>query len=338
MPKFVEQAATYGYDKTSTYIDTACEKIPLLGGVVKRLVPYAKPSVELADRIVDTVLELAAKPKDLVQGTASSVSAKVVHCKEVVVTKIEDARDLASVKVSQCKESATEALQKYRSVAAEKRSAILQMLQEFKGSAIEKSSNMLHAAATRLHLIGLWDSAIEMAVRKRSAGKSYVMGLKDMAYQKGNAGKKHVIVVLETVAGKAYSVAGKVVGKTRVDYVLGMVVKYTPTKIQTIVKAINGNSGSEEEMVEKKPVGACEETMEKQTSADSDVVEINGTPPVKDTSVKKINATSHAKKTHMKHTNDISGPELEVAEKKTITKKHSAHSPSHKHEVEKKSK
>jgi len=60
--------------------------------VLNRFVPYAKPSVQLADRIVDTALDWASKPVGLVQGTVSSVNVKVVDCKAAVVTKVSCAK------------------------------------------------------------------------------------------------------------------------------------------------------------------------------------------------------------------------------------------------------
>jgi len=248
--------------------------------VVKLVVPYAKPSVQLVDKIVDTALGLASKPLELVQSTVSSISGRVVDYKAVVSTKVSNCYGIASDKLSECKTSATKALQKCKSLVVEKRSAVLQVLQQYKVLATEKlghvssvASTQLQQLAVRLHLIELKDMATtkfkqvstwtrtklqalaarvhlfelrDMACRKGNAWKESVIELRDMGCRKGGAAKKHVIAVAETVPGKAYSSAARVLGQDKIDFVLQMADKYVP-----LMKETNDAVGSKAELDKK---------------------------------------------------------------------------------------
>jgi len=62
------------------------------------------------------------------------------------------------------------------------------------------------------------------------AWKKYLHEMSDAASKKGSALKKRVIAIIETVPGNTYSVVAGVVGKERVDYVLEIVIKYSPLR------------------------------------------------------------------------------------------------------------
>jgi len=254
--------------KASPYIDTACDKVPLLQDVVKRLVPYAKPSVQLADKLVDRALELASKPVELLQSTGTSmkeqavgykaavlikvtsIKGQVVDCKAAAITKAAYAREVTTKKLFEYKGSAIGALQKSVSLVREKRAAILQVLQQQKvwalaklGHAASWANESLQAVAARLHLTELMD----MARDKASAGKSRVVELKDTASRKGSAGKEHIVAFIYSVQGKAYSVAVSILGKSQVDYVSEKAANYAQ-----LVKKTQVVSGSAEELGNKK--------------------------------------------------------------------------------------
>jgi hypothetical protein len=251
MPQFVEQATTYGYDKASPYIDTACGKVPLLQSIVNRLVPYAKPSVQLADKIVDTALGLASKPVELLQGTVTSIKRKASDCKEAVITKVAPIRERADQsltaaaskvshvkgivadRLSEYRGSVTSAFDRYKSIALDKKCALLQILQEQRALLVTKSAEVaswtsakLQAVATRLHLMKLRD----MVYQKASVAKSYMVEVRDAAYRKGEAGKNYAMTFIEAVSGKAYSSAAAVVGGPQVDRVLEVVASCVPVK------------------------------------------------------------------------------------------------------------
>jgi len=280
MPQFIQQVTTYGYDKAAPYIDTACGKVPLLQSTVKCVVPYARPSINLADKIVDAALGLASKPSHLVQGAFSSISTRVVDCKAAALTKVWYARDIASGKLYQCKTQAVEAFQKYKSLSVEKSSTVLRAAQRYKASCIDKIGQLLsratiqlhalatklrldkvrdmcttkfeqvsswthkklHVSATRLHLIDLRDAAY----CKRDVWKKSLIDLSVSASCKGRALKDRLVATLETIPGKSYLLAARLVGKARMDSVLESAAKYVPWK-DIREKQISGSK-----MVEKK--------------------------------------------------------------------------------------
>jgi hypothetical protein len=241
MPQFVQQATTYGYDKAVPYLDTACKKVPLVQSFVTHLVPYAKPSVQLADRIVDTALNLVSKPVERAQATVSLFSGRVGDCKTVVVTKVSCAKGMASNKVVACKSaiatkvsfakgialdtasvymtSVTEALEEYKSFFGEKTSMALQFLQQYKvmatvrlGQASSWASAQLHSLALRLRFIELKDMITAKVVSMSAWICTKKQEVKDMAFSKANALKASALELRDTVylkgsAGKKHVMA-----------------------------------------------------------------------------------------------------------------------------------
>jgi len=251
----VQQATTYGYDYAGPYIDIACDKVPVLQSVVKRLVPYAKPSIQLADNIVEKALDLVSKPMALVQGTASSVGEKVVDCKAVIATKAVDYKavivtkavdckavlvaksshisGIASNRATQCKALACDTLEKYKSLVVERRASLVEMLQEHKLALATKFENASSWASSKLQAL---------------AARLRLMELKDMACSKASAGKNSVTAAFETVPSKAYSCASRVVGNAYVDRALEMVAKYAPAMK---IAANKPKAGSKQEECKK---------------------------------------------------------------------------------------
>lgn len=231
MPQFVQQATMYGYDKALPFIDSASKKVPLVQSVLNRFVPYAKPSVQLADKIVDTALGWASKPLGLVQGTVSSVNVKVVACKAGFVTKVSCAKSFATDKLSAGKTVTAETLQKYKALAFKKYkfckfggSAILEGLQKYKILAEEKAKQVascsavqLRALAGRLHLIELKDMIMAKFAELSSGAHTKLQNLaawlrlielRDAACCKGEALKKSVIE-MRSMASRKGSAAKK---------------------------------------------------------------------------------------------------------------------------------
>merc|ERR1712187_13255 len=88
------------------------------------------------------------------------------------------------------------------------------------------ASERLEAVATRLHLKQLRD-AFRLRV---AAGKKYLLEMMDSATKKWSALRERVTVIIDTVAGRTYSVVAGVVGTERVDYVLEIMIKYSPLR------------------------------------------------------------------------------------------------------------
>jgi len=175
----------------------------------------------------------------------------------------------------QCKTQAVEALQKYKALSVEKSSTVLQTFLRYKDSCndklgqlsswastklrafatklrlnklrdicaakFERVSSWTHALATRLHLIDLRD----VAYRKRDVCKKSLLDLSETASCKGNALKNYLVAVLETIPGKSYLLAARLVGKARIDSLLESAAKDVP------LANIRGKQTSGSKMVEK---------------------------------------------------------------------------------------
>merc|ERR1712187_646266 len=88
------------------------------------------------------------------------------------------------------------------------------------------ANTRIEAVANRLHLKELQD-ALSLRV---AAGKKYLLEIRGSTSKKVVALRERVIVIIDTVAGKTYSVVAGVVGKERVDCVLEIMIKYSPLR------------------------------------------------------------------------------------------------------------
>lgn len=152
MPQLFQQAADYGYDKSHQYVDTACQKLPILERTLSFLVPYAKPSIALADRIVDTSLSLVAKPVSFAQRTCAVLGSNASSCKAVVSTKIVAAKSSVAEKATAAKTATTERMEKTRSMVVTKKNALGNFVVQKKVAVSSKVSKQSQAAAERLRL------------------------------------------------------------------------------------------------------------------------------------------------------------------------------------------
>merc|ERR1712216_538787 len=151
--------------------------------------------------------------------------------------------------------------EKYKSFFGEKTSVALQFLKQYKvmatvrlGQASSWASAQLHSLAMRLRFIELKDMVTakvvpmsarigtqmqevkDMACCKANVLKVSALELRDMVFHKGSVGKKHVMAMVETIPGKAYSLAAHMFGNARVDAVLAMAAKYAPVKHVAVTK------------------------------------------------------------------------------------------------------
>jgi len=150
------------------------------------------------------------------------------------VVKVSHVKDVAATKLSEYKAAASTAIQKYKSLVLEKQSTILQIIRRQRALAMEKlgqvvswASAKLQVVTTKLRLMELRD----MVYTKTSAGKKYVIEMKDTAAHKGDEGRKKAVAFLKMVPGKAYSLVTSVIGKAQVDRVLEVASKRLPVKI-----------------------------------------------------------------------------------------------------------
>lgn len=205
------------------------------------MVPYAKPSIQFADDVVEKALELVSKPTTVVQGAVSLVGEKATDCKAEVVAKASFARGAASQRVTEGKAFVVDTLQKCQSFAVEAKSAAVEALKQRKLLAAKKigqvtswSSSKLQTLVARLHLVEL----------------------KEMAFSKGKAGKEYVTTVVEVMPGKAYSCAAHVAGKNRVDHPLDVVAKHAKWSPMT------------QDDVKKSDTSSCKTELDKKRNKD----------------------------------------------------------------------
>merc|ERR1711879_803778 len=106
------------------------------------------------------------------------IKERAYHSRTALASKVSNVKGIAAERLSEYKGSVTSAFDRYKSIALDKKCALLRILQEQRALLVTKSaevaswtSSKLQAVATRLHLMQLRD----MAYHKASAGKSYMV-------------------------------------------------------------------------------------------------------------------------------------------------------------------
>jgi len=181
------------------------------------LVPYAKPSIQLADKIIDRVLELAAKPIQIARGTATSIGRKATECKEAIAKNVNYSKKVISATRMDCKVSATIKRKQVQEWLTEKRSALMHASHKLLLSVNSKlgqvaswTSKQFHALLARLRLKELWG----MACEKASALKKSVS---EVGRDRISAWKNYATASVQQGMGKAHASMQRVLGSGQVD-------------------------------------------------------------------------------------------------------------------------
>jgi hypothetical protein len=88
--QLVDRATSAGYSYVSPVVDKACNVVPLLGGVKKRLEPYAPPLIQRADLCLDAIYTGAENRATALRGAITSAEDKVLDLKTSVCIKAQE--------------------------------------------------------------------------------------------------------------------------------------------------------------------------------------------------------------------------------------------------------
>lgn len=253
MPQLVQQAADYGYDKSHQYVDTACQKLPILERTLSFLVPYAKPSIAFADRIVDASLSLASKPVNFAQRSCTAFGSNASSCKATVSTKIAAAKVSVAEKATAAKTATNERMERTRSMVVAKKDALGDFVAQKKVAASSKLSKHSQAVAQhlRLHERKAKVKAKSQALLVFGRAKIHALAcslrlpqLKEALVLRGTAlcqrlaawkaslsskiaaTSRHGLAFAKALPGKVQAVAVRVLGQVNVDRASNIINKY----------------------------------------------------------------------------------------------------------------
>jgi hypothetical protein len=88
--QIVDRVTSSGYSYVSPGVDKACKVVPFLGGIKKRIEPYAPPLIEQADKCIDTVYGVVEIRATAVRSTANSAAIKAFDLKHSAYNTIEE--------------------------------------------------------------------------------------------------------------------------------------------------------------------------------------------------------------------------------------------------------